>query len=110
GRGSGNQVVVPDLLVSRQHAEMARTSAGWHLTDLGSRNGTFVDGRRVDDAEVTPGQRVTVGQTDFMVTGSGLEPRPIELLPSLEAARLTVRLRPDLQLLSRVTFSMPSNT
>ena len=48
--------------VSRDHAELARGSTGWQLRDLGSRNGTRLDGRRVDGrAAVADGAIVRVG-------------------------------------------------
>jgi DNA-binding NtrC family response regulator len=40
-------VLLPDERLSRAHAELTRTPAGWLVRDLGSRNGTFVDGARV---------------------------------------------------------------
>jgi ABC-type multidrug transport system ATPase subunit/pSer/pThr/pTyr-binding forkhead associated (FHA) protein len=110
GRGSGNDVVVEDLLVSRRHAEVAKTLTGWRLKDLGSRNGTFVDGHRIDEADMAFGQRITLGQTDFLVTEQGLAPWPVEDFPSLEAASITIRLQPDLVLLDRVTFSIAPNS
>jgi DNA-binding NtrC family response regulator len=44
GRDS-QDVVVEDALISRQHIRIQRTSSGWQLVDLGSKNGGFVDGR-----------------------------------------------------------------
>lgn len=46
GRRTEGELVVLASSVSREHAELRRTDAGWHLRDLGSRNGTFVDGAR----------------------------------------------------------------
>ena len=48
GRGEDCEVVLPaDETVSRRHVRLDRSDAGWTVTDLGSRNGTFVNGRRV---------------------------------------------------------------
>jgi predicted component of type VI protein secretion system len=47
GRDHGGEVLVLASSVSREHAELKRGDAGWHVRDLGSRNGTFVDGARV---------------------------------------------------------------
>jgi pSer/pThr/pTyr-binding forkhead associated (FHA) protein len=53
GRDAKNDIVVDDLLVSRFHAELRARSDGLHeLIDLGSANGTFVNGRSVDRAIV----------------------------------------------------------
>ncbi|MDQ3335297.1 MAG: FHA domain-containing protein [Myxococcota bacterium] len=46
GRSQEGQLVVLASSVSREHAELKKTDAGWQVRDLGSRNGTFVDGTR----------------------------------------------------------------
>jgi uncharacterized protein YkwD len=48
GSHRSNDVVFDDTTVSRRHATIARKKSGYELTDLGSTNGTFVNGRRVD--------------------------------------------------------------
>src|SRR5262249_5417773 len=44
--------------VSREHAELRKTDAGWQVRDLGSRNGTFVDGARCQGRVPLPGRAV----------------------------------------------------
>ena len=62
GRGLDCDVVVPSPRVSRQHAELAPTPGGLQVRDLGSTNGTTVDGRRVAGAvEARPGARIAFG-------------------------------------------------
>jgi hypothetical protein len=46
GRNVAGELVVLASSVSREHAELKKTDAGWTIRDLGSRNGTFVDGMR----------------------------------------------------------------
>lgn len=46
GRNHEGELVVLASSVSREHAELRKTDNGWHVRDLGSRNGTFVDGVR----------------------------------------------------------------
>src|SRR4249920_3613853 len=46
GRNLDSQLVVLASSVSREHAELTRIADGWTARDLGSRNGTFVDGTR----------------------------------------------------------------
>ena len=46
GRAPTNHVVIPDDICSRNHCEVFRGADGWILRDLGSRNGTLIDGRR----------------------------------------------------------------
>ena len=50
GRRSDCQVFVPDMRVSRQHARLHKNGEGWLLEDLGSNNGTYVNGVRVQQA------------------------------------------------------------
>ena len=48
GRRSDCQIFVPDMRVSRQHARLWKEGDGWTLEDLGSNNGTFVNGGRLE--------------------------------------------------------------
>ena len=47
GRQSDNDVVVPDVGVSRQHVRIVRTEEGYHLRDLGSTNGTYLNDTKI---------------------------------------------------------------
>ncbi|HSM58121.1 MAG TPA: protein kinase [Candidatus Sulfomarinibacteraceae bacterium] len=44
GRSSNNDIVLEALAVTRRHAQLERTSDGWQVRDLGSKNGTYLDG------------------------------------------------------------------
>jgi pSer/pThr/pTyr-binding forkhead associated (FHA) protein len=73
GRDLENDIVVDDPLVSRFHAELLARPDGRHeLVDLGSRNGTFVNGRLVDRAVLEELDIVSVGHSTFRLVGSGL--------------------------------------
>jgi hypothetical protein len=62
GRAPNCDCVLPEDCVSRRHAQLWREGERWFLRDLGSRNGTRVNGVRVtDDAEVRPGDRLSLG-------------------------------------------------
>ena len=61
GRSSSCQLVFADDTVSRRHAELRFDDGRWMLRDLGSSNGTWVNGRRVMEAEVAPGDEVQLG-------------------------------------------------
>ena len=61
GRSSACQVVLADDTVSRRHAELRAHDGCWLLRDLGSLNGTWINGRRVIEAEVRPGDLVQLG-------------------------------------------------
>lgn len=75
GRALDNEIVLDDPLVSARHAELRATSAGGlEILDLGSRDGTFVDGRPVDRrALLQEGSLVAVGHTLLRLRGGALE-------------------------------------
>ena len=60
-----NDVVVDDPSVSRLHLEIAAEDAGFRLRDLGSRNGTFVDGYRVKDIYLRDGSVIRAGKSEI---------------------------------------------
>lgn len=67
GRGrAGNEVAIPDIFqsVSRQHLEIRREKDGYRLIDLGSRNGTLVNGIHVKDIYLKNGDEIRIGQND----------------------------------------------
>lgn len=69
GRSSTNDVFLPDRTLSRVHARMDAGPSGLVLTDLGSRNGTQLNGSRIaDPAVVRPGDRVVFGETTIEVS------------------------------------------
>jgi len=65
GRSRDCDVVIEDPNVSRQHAELRRDGESWTVADLGSTNGIKVNGRRVEQAQLSPGDRVTFGLIDL---------------------------------------------
>lgn len=66
GRGSEADIIVDDSGVSRRHLEVRLTQGHAIATDLGSTNGTFVEGHRVDAATLLDGNTLTVGRTRIM--------------------------------------------
>ena len=61
GRAPGNHVVLDRADVSRRHARFEWRGDGWHVVDLGSTNGTRVNGERVGSAAVAAGDEVALG-------------------------------------------------
>jgi predicted component of type VI protein secretion system len=65
GRSREADIVISDPNISRRHAELRRGDEGWQIVDLGSTNGIKVNGRRVDQQALRPGDQITVGVTDL---------------------------------------------
>ena len=62
GKASDNDFVVNDPHVSRYHAKLIREEGGcWLLEDLGSTNGTFVNGAQIIKKHVTPSDKIRLG-------------------------------------------------
>ena len=80
GRAPGSMLRLTHFTVSRTHAQLRSTGDGWKLRDLGSSNGTWVNGSRVTGSvTVRPGDVVRFGQIGFRLTVS--QPPPLELPP-----------------------------
>jgi hypothetical protein len=67
GRSSACTVKFGTSAVSRHHARFERIGGRWYVSDLGSTNGTFVDGVRVERAPVEPDAQVRLGDAYVMV-------------------------------------------
>ena len=63
--------------ISRRHARIARSGSGYALEDLGSRNGTFLNGRRIDKPELLGvGDEIQVGNTTLIVQVGAIPAAP----------------------------------
>ena len=69
GAGAGNDWIIKNNTVSAVHAEITTTDKGFRVRDLGSTNGTFINGVRIWDAVITDGQTLALGtyQTEFQI-------------------------------------------
>ncbi len=65
GRGSDCTVCLTDPLSSRVHAKVVYVDAKWLLRDCGSRNGTLVNGSKVDEVTLVTADRIRIGNTEL---------------------------------------------
>lgn len=65
GRGANCHVTLADALCSRVHARLQATDDGWLLRDDASRNGTYVNGQKIDEARLAAGDVVRLGDSEF---------------------------------------------
>jgi pSer/pThr/pTyr-binding forkhead associated (FHA) protein len=71
GRSAGAEFIVDAALVSRLHCQLTATADRLQVKDLDSTNGTFVNGKRVQSAELHDGDKLSVGRLELMVSRSG---------------------------------------
>ena len=74
GRDIGNKLILNDPTVSNRHARIERKAQGFIVRDLGSRNGTFINGMRVTEAGLTPNDKVRFGESVFVFSETGARP------------------------------------
>lgn len=63
GRADENELVLRDGRVSRSHARIVEAEGGFAIEDLGSSNGTFLNGKRVRRARLLAGMKIVLGET-----------------------------------------------
>jgi pSer/pThr/pTyr-binding forkhead associated (FHA) protein len=79
GRTSDNDITLPDLDVSRHHAELRRNPDGsFEIIDLGSHGGTFVNGKRITSTMLTEQDIISIGHATFRLSGGELRQDPDE--------------------------------
>jgi pSer/pThr/pTyr-binding forkhead associated (FHA) protein len=111
GRDPESDVVVDDVLVSRRHAEIRKLGEQrYEAIDLGSHNGTFVNGRRIDRALLDELDVVSIGRNSYRLTGERLEEYVDTGEVAYAALALTVRLADGTKLLDRASFSLESRS
>ena len=62
GRHPDSDIFLDDITVSRRHAEIVRRADGFHVVDVGSLNGTYVNRDRVEDAKLANGDELQIGK------------------------------------------------
>jgi two-component system, NtrC family, response regulator GlrR len=82
GSAAHCDIIIADQTVSRVHAEIEPRDEGVWVRDLNSRNGTFVEGVRVESACVLHGFTVRIGATDLHVHYATTEHQPVESWPT----------------------------
>ncbi|WP_052851653.1 FHA domain-containing protein [Streptomyces avicenniae] len=115
GRALENELVVSDLQVSRLHAEfLAQPDGRFEIRDLGSHNGTFVNGQRLEKngrRAIGPQDTVGIGHSTFRLVGSQLQEFVDTGEVSFSARHLTVQVGGGkLTILNDVSFGVPEKS
>jgi signal transduction histidine kinase len=96
GRDSSSSIRLHDTEASRRHAEFRLANGVWRVFDLGSANGTFVNGQPAKDTPLQSGDRIQVGQSILVFSG-GRESSGSDL-----AERISMITRQDMELSSAI--------
>jgi pSer/pThr/pTyr-binding forkhead associated (FHA) protein len=94
GRLADNDLQIDDSSVSSRHAEIRLESGAFHIRDLDSTNGTFINADPVTEAILRPGDEVRLGMVEAVFHGeeSGLDqPLPASTAAASEAAQISGR-------------------
>ncbi|MFD6393039.1 FHA domain-containing protein [Nocardia sp. NPDC060259] len=111
GRAADNDIVVPDLMVSRHHAELQVIAEGrYRVVDLDSHNGTYVNGHQVDAADLSESDLIGMGHTTYRLVGNELRESVDTGDISVCVQNLIVRTPEGKVLLDDVTFPIPQHS
>jgi adenylate cyclase len=95
GRAPTSDVPVFDPTISRRHAELVTNDKGVEVKDLGSSNGTFLNGSRIENGVVHPGDTITFGKVAFKLLSVGAAPpAPAPVRDAAPAGATIVRQLP----------------
>lgn len=90
GRRQDCDLRIPTRDVSRQHCELLADQKGLSVHDLGSSNGTFVNGKRIAQTALKPGDQLRIGPVTFVVQIDGkpavikpAAPTPADVVPTV---------------------------
>lgn len=67
GRRQDCDLCIPLMNVSRRHCEINQDEGQLKIRDLGSRNGTYLNGNKIDEISVNPGDHLSVGPLEFTI-------------------------------------------
>ncbi|MEM8925757.1 MAG: FHA domain-containing protein [Actinomycetota bacterium] len=109
GRATDCDITIPDPLVSRHHARLELHGPSGRIVDLGSDNGTFVNGHRVAESPVVEGDLIEMGKAQFVLSAGRLQQYVADGLP-LQADSLSVTVGGGLRILSDVSFTLPAGS
>jgi pSer/pThr/pTyr-binding forkhead associated (FHA) protein len=87
GRAAECDIPVPADEMSRRHAMVRPTPDGVSVEDLGSSNGTFVNGKRVQQGFLNPGDELRLDAVRFVLVAPGMEMNPMPAMPSAKSGR-----------------------
>jgi ABC-type multidrug transport system ATPase subunit len=106
GRDPGCEHPIDFPVISWHHARITRTAAGIYVEDLKSRNGTFVDGKRITSKTlVNQGQEISLGSYRFKLLAGGQIAQRRDTGYTIEARNITFQAKNGKQILAPISFT-----
>ena len=109
GRASDCTIPIKDRYLSRRHAEIARDGSGWVVKDLGSANGTYLNGDRIEaETPLKSGDRIRIGDTEIVFVASEHNTDRLAVAETVASATIAIpvneidRLTPEPQDVARL--------
>lgn len=90
GRGSENDIQLADTTVSQKHARFVVSHDSLYIEDVGSTNGTYVNGQRIKKQRLKRGDQVMIGQHKLSFDHPDIEEDNYEQEPTLQMSRTTI--------------------
>ena len=88
GRAEDSDLIIASTRVSRKHCEIVNHATGLVIKDKGSGNGTLVNGQKITEQRLAPGDQVRIGPLTFLVEIEGVKQRPgAKAAPAAQAAK-----------------------
>ena len=106
GRDADNDVPLPNPQVSRHHARLRRSGTAHVIEDLGSTNGTFVNGQRITNKQLTVGDQIQISVFIITYNGASLQQVNTEGNIRLDAIHLNKWVSEQKNLLQDISFSV----
>lgn len=105
GRHIANSLPLPDTEISRRHAQIFPRGGEYFLTDLGSRNGAYINGEKVKEQALKPGDEIAIGMS-ILFFNPPKKANPASLLsPRGEVLYEKIEPKPEFQPFKVTTFS-----
>ena len=86
GRQADCDIAIASEEISRRHAKVRPTSTGLQVEDLGSSNGTYINGKRVQEGLLRPGEELRLDNIRFLLVAPGVEVPALSRLAKTSAA------------------------
>src|SRR4051812_15720371 len=104
GRGADVGALLPDAAVSRRHAVLRQVKSGWRIEDLGSRSGSFLNGRLFQSEELVFGDLLRIGPFNLRFDGRFLRETAGVTGARLDARNLEKTVGRDTRILADVSL------